>query len=210
MLQDFQINRTLVKNEGLMNSFQRTVSNEDIQDEWHSIQAAQANPAAFKPLYDRYFEAIFQFVHNRTQDEELSGDICSQVFLKAMQRLEDYTFRGVPFSAWLYRIASNEIAQWYRQTKKVRVVSVEASNLASMFEEVLDDDLEAYRPLLIPALEELKEADLEIVEMRFFEQRPFKEIAELLNITESNAKVRTYRVLERLKKIILNQINDSH
>jgi RNA polymerase sigma-70 factor (ECF subfamily) len=46
--------------------------------------------------------------------------------------------------------------------------------------------------------------------MRFFEQRPFKEIAEVLNITESNAKVRTYRVLERLKKIILNQINGSH
>jgi RNA polymerase sigma-70 factor, ECF subfamily len=210
MLQDFQINRTIVKNEGLMNSFRRTVSTEDIHDEWHSIQAAQANPEAFRPLYDRYFEAIFQFIYNRTQQEELSADICSQVFLKAMQRLEDYTFRGVPFSAWLYRIASNEIAQWYRQSKKVRVVSVEDSNLVSMFEEVLEDDLEEFRPFLIPALELLKEADLEIVEMRFFEQRPFKEIAEMLNITESNAKVRTYRVLERLKKIILSQINDSH
>lgn len=210
MLQDFQINRTLAKNEGLMNSFRRTVSNDDIQDEWSSIQAAQANPAAFKPLYDRYFEAIFQFIYNRTQNEETSDDICSQVFLKAMQRLNDYTFRGVPFSAWLYRIASNEVAQWYRQSKKIRVVSVEESNLSSMFEEVLDDDLEKFRPFLIPALDELKEADLEIVEMRFFEQRPFKEIAEVLNITESNAKVRTYRVLERLKKIILNQINGSH
>lgn len=193
-----------------MNSFRRTVSTEDIQDEWQSIQAAQANPEAFRPLYDRYFEAIFQFIYNRTQQEELSADICSQVFLKAMQRLEDYTFRGVPFSAWLYRIASNEIAQWYRQSKKVRVVSVEETNLVSMFEEILEDDLEEFRPYLIPALELLKEADLEIVEMRFFEQRPFKEIAEMLNITESNAKVRTYRVLERLKKIILSQINDSH
>ncbi|MBI5916130.1 MAG: sigma-70 family RNA polymerase sigma factor, partial [Bacteroidetes bacterium] len=45
-----------------MNSFRRTVSNDDIQDEWSSIQAAQANPAAFKPLYDRYFEAIFLFI----------------------------------------------------------------------------------------------------------------------------------------------------
>jgi len=210
MLQDFQINRTLAKNEGLMTSFRRTVSNNDIQDEWSSIQAAQANPAAFRPLYDRYFEAIFQFIHNRTQNEALSADLCSQVFLKAMQRMSEYTFRGVPFSAWLYRIASNEIAQWYRQNKKLRVVSVEDSNLASMFEEVMEDDLEKFRPLLIPALEELKEADLEIVEMRFFEQRPFKEIAEVLNITESNAKVRTYRVLERLKKIILNQSKGSH
>lgn len=188
-----------------MNSFRRTVSTNDIQDEWSSIQAAQTNPAAFRPLYDRYFEAIFQFIHNRTQNEELSADLCSQVFLKAMQRLGDYTFRGVPFSAWLYRIASNEVAQWYRQNKKLRVVSVEETNLASMFEEALEDDLERFRPFLIPALEELKEADLEIVEMRFFEQRPFKEIAEVLNITESNAKVRTYRVLERLKKIIVSQ-----
>ncbi len=205
MLQVFQINRTLVKNEGLMNSFRRTVSINDIQDEWSSIQAAQVNPAAFRPLYDRYYEAIFQFIHNRTQNEEISADISSQVFLKAMQRLGDYTFRGVPFSAWLYRIASNEVAQWYRQNKKLRVVSLEDGNLASMFEEVMDDDLERFRPFLIPALDELKEADLEIVEMRFFEQRPFKEIAEVLNITESNAKVRTYRVLERLKKIIVSQ-----
>ena len=153
--------------------------------------------------------AIFQFIYNRTQDEAQSDDLCSQVFLKAMQRLGDYTFRGVPFSAWLYRIASNEVAQWYRQCKKLRVVSVEDSNLASMFEEIMDDDLEKFRPYLIPALDELKEADMEIIEMRFFEQRPFKEIAEVLNITESNAKVRTYRVLERLKKIILNQIGDT-
>lgn len=210
MLQDFQINRTLAKNEGLMNSFRRTVSNDEIQDEWSVIQAAQSNPAAFRPLYNRYFEAIFQFIYNRTQNEELSADICSQVFLKAMQRLGDYTFRGVPFSAWLYRIASNEVAQWYRQSKKLRVVSVEDTNLLGMFEEVLEDDLEKFRPFLVSALDELKEADLEIVEMRFFEQRPFKEIAEVLNITESNAKVRTYRVLERLKKIILSQIDDSH
>ncbi|MCU0346581.1 MAG: sigma-70 family RNA polymerase sigma factor [Saprospiraceae bacterium] len=189
-----------------MNSFRRTVSNHEIEDEWHAIQSAQANPSAFRPLYDRYYEPIFQFIHNRTQDENLSADICSQVFLKAMQRLGDYTFRGVPFSAWLYRIASNEVAQWYRQHKKLRVVSVEETNLASMFEEVLDDDLEKFRPYLVPALDVLKAADLEIVEMRFFEQRPFKEIAEVLNITESNAKVRTYRVLERLKKIIESQI----
>jgi len=192
-----------------MNSFRRTVSNNEIQDEWSLVQAAQANPAAFRPLYDRYFDAIFLFIHNRIQNEEIAADVCSQVFLKAMQRLSEYTFRGVPFSAWLYRIASNEVAQWYRQSKKMRVVSVEETNLASMFEEVFEDDLAKYRPYLILALDELKEADLEIVEMRFFEQRPFKEIADVLNITESNAKVRTYRVLERLKKIIINQVSSS-
>lgn len=206
---NIQISCTLVKNEGLMNSFRRTVSSEAMQDEWAEIQAAQANPALFRILYDRYFEPVFQFIYNRTVDESLCADLCSQVFLKAMQRLGDYTFRGVPFSAWLFRIANNEVAQHYRQHQKSRIVSVEDSNIHQLFEEMDEDSFEHLRPYLFPALEELKEEDLEIVELRFFEQRPFKEIAVLLNITESNAKVRTYRVLERLKKIILKLMEDS-
>lgn len=191
-----------------MNSFRRTVSNEAMQDEWAEIQSAQSDPTLFRPLYDRYYVSIFQFIYKRTLDESLCADLCSQVFLKALQRLGDYTFKGVPFSAWLFRIASNEVAQYYRHTKKSRVVAVEDSNIVDLFDEMEEDEFEYLRPHLIPALEELKESDLEIVEMRFFEQRPFKEIADLLNITESNAKVRTYRVLERLKKIMLTRIEN--
>ena len=62
-----------------------------------------------------------------------------------------------------------------------------------------------FREALIPCLNELKPKDLEIIELRFFEQRPFKEIANLLEITESSCKMRTYRVLERLKKLILKK-----
>ncbi len=192
-----------MKKEGLMNSFRRTVSTEAINHEWTEIQAAQQDAAMFRPLYNRYFEQIFQFIYKRTLDENLCADICSQVFLKAMQRLDSYTFQGVPFSAWLFRIASNEVAQHYRHTQKNRVVSVEDYNLNSMLDEMDTDDLAPYRDVLIHSLEELKESDLEIIELRYFEQRPFKEIADLLNITESNAKVRTYRVLERLKKIMI-------
>lgn len=208
MFSNLPISRTLVKNEGLMNSFRRTVSAAAMQEEWLEIQAAQQDPARFRPLYDRYYEPIFLFIFNRTQDEAMCADLSSQVFLKAIQRLPDYAFRGVPFSAWLFRIASNEVAQFYRQSKKMRVVSVEESSLGDMLDEMDEDDLEAYRELLVPALNELKESDLEIVELRFFEQRPFKEIADMLDITESNAKVRTYRVLERLKKIMLKQLEE--
>lgn len=186
-----------------MSTFRRTVSAENMQSEWAEIQAAQANPGMFRPLYDRYYEQIFRFVYHRTLDEGLCADLCSQVFLKAMQRLQDYTFKGVPFSAWLFRIASNEVAQFYRQQQKVRVISADDAHLNELMDEMEEDSLEQYRLLLVPALEQLNEADLEILELRFFEQRPFKEIADLLDITESNAKVRTYRVLERLKKILL-------
>ena len=189
-----------------MNSFKRTVSAEAMQSEWAEIQAAQQNPALFRPLYDRYYEPIFHFIFKRTQDAVLCADLCSQVFLKAMQKLENYSFQGVPFSAWLFRIASNEVSQHYRHTQKKRVVSIEDRNLSNMIDELDSDGLSQYRDVLIGSLDELREKDLEIIELRFFEQRPFKEIADLLGITESNAKVRTYRVLERLKKIMLKNM----
>lgn len=180
-----------------------------MHEEWLEIQAAQKDPARFRPLYNRYFEAIFRFVYNRTLNEELSADLCSQVFLKAIQRLGSYTFQGVPFSAWLFRIASNEVAQHYRSTKKNRVVGIDDANLQELFEDGQPEDREQLKQLMIKSLNQLRPADLEIIEMRFFEQRPFKEIADILGITESNAKVRTYRVLERIKKIMLKEGRNS-
>ncbi len=199
MFSNIQLNWNLTKKEG-MSSSHRTVSAEKMQEEWLEIQAAQDNPALFRPLYNRYYEPIFRFVFRRTADEVLSADICSQIFLKAMQRLAAYDYRGVPFSAWLYRIASNEVAQYYRARTKNRVVSIEETNLGDMMEEMEEENNEQVYKQLIGALDDLKDTDLQLVEMRFFEQRPFKEIADILGITESNAKVKTYRILERLKK----------
>lgn len=183
----------------------RTISSEAIQSEWQEIQAAKSNPAMFRPLYNRYFEPIFRFILSRCGDESLAGDICSQVFLKAMQKLKGYEFKGVPFSAWLYRIASNEVAQHYRNSKKMRVVSAEETQLEDIVEEMDFDNFGKYRDVMLEVLEELKPIDLQLIEMRFFEKRPFKEIANILELSESNAKVKTYRILERLKKKILKR-----
>ena len=89
----------------------KVISRSDLLDEWKIIQAAQKNPAAFGSLYKRYFPQIFKFIYKRTDNEQLTGDITAQVFLKALQKLSSYSFKGVPFSAWLYRIASNEVVQ---------------------------------------------------------------------------------------------------
>lgn len=199
MFLNLQLTRNLAKNVG-MDPSKRTVSAENMQEEWQEIQAAQREVSLFRPLYNRYYEPIFRFIFRRTADEDLTADLCSQVFLKAMQRLGSYTFQGVPFSAWLYRIASNEIAQHFRAVKKNRVVSVEDEGFADIMEEMDEADNEALRQLLINQLDELKDTDLQLIELRFFEHRPFKEIAEILDMTESNAKVKTYRILERLKK----------
>lgn len=199
MLSNLQFSRTLAKTVR-MSAPKRTVSAAEMQEEWLEVQAAQGDPALFQPLYERYYEDIFMFVFRRTTDEMLAADICSQVFLKALQRIKSYEYKGVPFSAWLYRIASNEVAQYYRKSNKNRVVSMEETNIADLFEEIREHDDERHRQLLLKALDSLKEDDLQLIELRFFEERPYKEIAEMLGITENNAKVKTFRILARLKK----------
>lgn len=203
MFSNLQISRTLAKNTARMQSSNKTVSQEAMQAEWLEVQAAQQNPAYFRPLYDRYFEQIFRFVFKRTADENIANDVCSQVFLKAMQKIDTYTYKGVPFSAWLYRIASNEVAQHFRNTQKNRVVTVEDHTFSDLIDEVSEEgDFEKTRQSMLMALQQLKETDMVMIEMRFFEERPFKEIANILNITESNAKVKTYRILEKMKKLM--------
>lgn len=206
MFMNLQISRTLaLKNSTTMNSNKQTVSEEAMQLEWQEIQAAQQNPVLFQPLYKRYYEGIFRFIYRRTSDESLSADICSQVFLKAMQKLSNYTYKGVPFSAWLYRIASNEVTQHFRNTQKNRVVAVEDQQLEHIAEEIDFVDYSILQQIMIDALHQLKPSDLELIELRYFEERPFQEIANLLDITESNAKVKTYRIIEKIKKIIASR-----
>jgi len=188
-----------------MSEPQKTVSVAAMEAEWQEIQAAQQNPARFRPLYERYYESIFRFIFRRTADGDLAADICSQVFLKALQRLGGYQFRGVPFSAWLFRIASNEVAQHFRQNSQKRTVSVEENTLSEVAEEMeIEGELWEVEDL-VQALDTLKPDELTLIELRFFEQRPFKEVAEIMGITESNAKVKTYRILERLKKRMQGQ-----
>jgi len=202
MLSNLQFSRTLAKTVQ-MSVPKRTVSAKDMQEEWLEVQAAQRDPAMFRPLYDRYYEAIFLYIFRRTTDEALTADLCSQVFLKAMQRIDRYEYKGVPFSAWLYRIASNEIAQHFRKAKKKRTVTLEDAPVGELLEELQEGEgLEAYLPQLIEALDQLKEKDLQLIELRFFEGLPYKEIADIMDITENNAKVRTFRILNRMKKMM--------
>lgn len=200
MLLNLQLSRTLAKTNH-MSAPKRTVSASAMQDEWLEVQAAQADPAMFRPLYERYHEAIFLYIFRRTADESLTADLCSQVFLKAMQRLDKYEYRGVPFSAWLYRIAGNEVAQHYRKAGKNRVVTIEDEHIGELAAETEQSgEAEDLMPLLLEVLDQLKEDDLQIIELRFFEQRPYKEVADILGITENNAKVKTFRILNRIKK----------
>jgi len=193
----------LNKNESIEHS-PNWVQADALQQEWLEVQAAVRDRALFRPLYERHFEQVFRFIFRRTADEALTADLCSQVFLKAMQKLDSYSFQGVPFSAWLFRIAGNEIGQHYRAAQKNRVVSVEEIQLGQLLEPGEEQDDQKKYEALLTALGDLPKGDLELVEMRFFEDRPFREIADILGISEANAKMRTYRILEKMKRKILH------
>ncbi len=196
-----KINRNITGNDNIKSfASVKTISNSDMDAEWVLIQEAQKNPARFRPLYEKYYVPIFRFVLKRVGEEDLAADITSQVFLKAMKKIGKYEYRGVPFSAWLYRIASNEVTQHFRQSSKNRVVSISDNHLSGLVDESYSDNFEEQKKIMISMLSDLKESDLIMIELRFFEQRSFKEIADILDMTESNAKVKTYRIIERMKK----------
>lgn len=189
-----------------MSTSKYTVTQQAMEEEWLEVQAAQQNPAKFRVLYNRYHQPIFRFVYKRTIDEVLAADLTSQVFLKAMQKIDKYVFKGVPFSAWLFRIASNEIAQHFRKQNKNRVVALEERTIQNLEDEYEDkEDLDINISLLKTVIQDLKPEEVEILELRFFEKRPFKEVADILDITENNAKVKIYRLLQKMKKRFVKQ-----
>jgi len=136
-------------------------------------------------------------------DQELAFDVTSQVFIKALSNLHKYEYRGVPFSSWLYRIAKSELYQAFRDRKARRTVNVESIHLFEMIEDIDEGDTSTNKNRLLKCLGELREADLQMIELRYFEKRSYREIGEILDITENNAKVRAFRALERLKKQFL-------
>lgn len=165
--------------------------------EW--IQLAKSDPKHFGPIYEKYNEQIFRYVYQRMNNKELAFDVTAQVFLKALKNLSKYEYRGVPFGSWLYRIAKSELNQAFRNNKATRTISIESTHIASFMEVFKEEENEQNRKKLTKALQELKDDDVQLIEMRYFEERPYKEIGEILSITENNAKVRTFRALERLK-----------
>lgn len=174
-----------------------------LQDEQLIIEAAKENPERFGPLYDKYYKQIFGYVYQRMDSKDAAFDLTSQVFLKALTNLQKYEYKGVPFASWLYRIAHSEVMQLFRDRKAKRTINADIGDLRHICEEVEEVYREEYRELMMKVIKGLPEDELQLIELRFFEKRPFKEIAEILNLTETNAKVKMYRILERVKKTLI-------
>jgi len=171
------------------------------------VEAVKKDPAKFEVLYNRYYEQIFRYLYQRLDSKEEAFDLTSEVFLKAMLNLSRFEYKGVPFSSWLYKIAFNELNQAFRANKVQRTINIDSTSVHEIIEE-MEEGKEDYKPLLKSAINRLSDADLNLVEMRFFEKRPFKEIGNILEITENNAKVKLYRVLDKLREMMPANTNN--
>jgi len=165
------------------------------------ILSAQIDPARFEPLYQKYFRRTYSFVLHRVGDKETAADVTSKVFLQALINLKKFKFQGLPLSSWLFRIAINECNGYFRKRKAQRHVILDDHTLSSLFEVFEEHDTELEKKLR-DCIQKLDREDVELLQLRFFESYRFKEIAEILDITENNAKVKIYRLIDKLRKLM--------
>lgn len=158
------------------------------------IEAAQADPARFVDLYDRHFHRVYAYVIRRTGVRAEAEDITSDVFERALTNLSRFEWRGVPFVAWLYRIAANALAD--RRRKTARDSSEPPPDVPDARE---SDEIER-RTILFELVERLPDAQRQVIEMRFVEEKSIREIAAALDRSEGAVKQLQLRALQNLRK----------
>lgn len=168
-------------------------------EEYQMVLVAQSNPSAFRPIYDRYYKDIFGFVYSRVADANSTAEIVSNVFFKVLTKLETFNYKGISIKSWIMKIAYNEMMSFFRQKNKNRIVSIDEEHLKTLAEET-----ELKRPINLldikPFLDALSDEDLALIELKYFEKMNHKEIAEVLAISESNARVKLHRILKKLQE----------
>ncbi len=167
------------------------------------IAAAQRDRGRFADLYEAHFERVYAYVARRVRDRDAAQDLTADVFHLALKNLARFEWRGVPFAAWLFRIASNEIADRSKSIAKRRVLereSVDADahpdgrvGTAAGFEE------EERRARLFKLVEGLPRDQSRVIAMRFAEDKSIREIAATLGRSEGSIKQLQFRGLQNLR-----------
>ena len=184
----------------------------DLSEEKELVTQAQKSPDAFAKLYDQYYPKIFGYVLRRTANLETAQDITSETFLKALKKLWQFQWGNISCSSWLYRIATNQVNQYFRKAEYKKSVSLEELQEQG-FELLSPHDPESE---LIEAQEKLKQhLDFleiqerivrlpakyqEVIALRFFEKRQIKDIAEILGKREGTIKSLLHRAVEKLRE----------
>lgn len=156
---------------------------------------------SFGELYERYLDKIYSYVYYRTGNHHDAEDLTARVFFRAMAHIESYTERGVPFQAWLYRIAHNLVANWHRDRGRRKVIPLDefiATSLKSDSPDKQAEDQEE-RNALRAAIQRLPEERQQLLLLKFVDHLSNAEIGEIMNRTEGAIKSLYHRTLIALR-----------
>ncbi len=193
-----------------------SMENHTNADENLLIEQAKRDSLAFGELYDRYYAKILKYALYRTADVRVAQDITSDTFFKAMTKLKSFINQGVPFSAWLYRIASNEVVNYYRS--KVRkllsldfLLKEKHFEVANNFDVVMEsieqqarvDQHELFKKVQLN-LRKLPVIEQEIITLRFFEEMQFNEISKITGKNINTVKSILFRGIQKINQLMLD------
>jgi len=172
------------------------------------IEAAQRDPSRFGDLYDSNFERVYAYVLRRLADRQAAEDVTSEVFHQALANLRQFEWRGVPFVAWLLRIAANAVADHWR--KASREQRLEADGPESYPVNPANIEEVERRAILFRLVATLPPDQRRVIEMRFAEEKGIREIARELKRTEGAIKQLQFRGIQSLRAQIQAPGEKSH
>jgi RNA polymerase sigma-70 factor (ECF subfamily) len=168
---------------------------ESEKDELLLIEAARRDPARFGDLYERYFDRVYAYIARRVGNRDAAQDLTADVFHRALANIGKYESRGVPFGAWLFRIAANAIADRWKHAAK------ESGNPAPEEIDAGKLDLEAveHRAQLFQAVRKLTAEQRRVIQLRFAEEKSIRDIAQEMRKTEGAVKLLQFRAIQNLR-----------
>ena len=173
------------------------------------IEQAKTDPEAFGQLYELYVEKIYNYIYYRIGNHHDAEDLTAKVFHRALNHIARYNNKGVPFAAWLYRIAHNLVANWHRDHSRRQVVALESANLTGDKRENPAHAAEQAneRELLLAAIQKLPTERQELLTLKFVERLSNAEIGRLLGRSEGAIKALYHRTLVSLKELLAEHEN---
>lgn len=175
-------------------------------DESALIEQAKIDSAAFGELYEIYVDRIYNYIYYRTADRDEAEDLTSRVFFRAIQHIGRYEDKGVPFSAWLYRIARNMVANWYRDNSRRSMIPIEKASQLSRNEGpemVLERDQD--QALVLASIRKLPADRQDLLILKFVDRLSNVEIGQIMGRSEGAIKSLYHRTLTSLKAEVAQQ-----
>jgi RNA polymerase sigma-70 factor (ECF subfamily) len=165
---------------------------------------AKDDPSAFGELYERHVTSIYRYVYYRVGNTEDAEDLTARVFMRALKHVHNYNDRGVPFTAWLYRIAHNVVANFHRDNSRHPSVPLDEVELHGAHHDDADlrIDGQRERERLLRAIRMLPEDRQQLVVLKFVEQLQNAEIGQIMNRSEGAIKSLYHRTLVQLREVL--------